>query len=292
MAIVFGLLAALGWGVGDFLVRFSTRLIGTYRTLFFMQFIGLVALGLYLLCTGELVALLHRTSWQPWAWAGLATLLTILSSLSLYRAFEIGLLMVVSPITSCYAAITSALAFLMGEQVSQTHIVGMLVALVGVVMVATPLGNPLVKEKKLVARKGLPPGVLWAILASLGYGVSFWLLGFYVSRELGPVTATWLTRLITPCVLAVGAPLVGQSLKLPRGKIWWFIAAVGIIDTVGFMAYNIGLTVAQVSVVSVISSLYSAITVVLAWIVLRERLQLSQWLGVGVVFAGLVLVNI
>jgi uncharacterized membrane protein len=42
----------------------------------------------------------------------------------------------------------------------------------------------------------------------------------------------------------------------------------------------------------VISSLYSAVTVMLARIVLRERLQLSQWLGVGVVFAGLVLVNI
>ncbi len=332
MGIIFGLVAALGWGIADFLVRFAARLIGSYRTLFFMQFIGLVALGAYLVITGELITLLHHTSWQPWAWAVLAILLAILSSLAFYRAYEIGVLMVVAPITSCYAAVTSALAFFMGEKVSQIHIVGMVVTLVGAVFVATPLmqypksgskkegfaaspapasqrdtvyqrkpmmsidfthGNSMIYKLALwTNHKSLPPGVLWAVLASLGYGVSFWLLGFYVSHNLGAITTTWLTRLLTPCILALSAPLAGLSLKLPRGHVWWYIAAIGIMDTVAFVAYNTGLIVAQVSIVSVISSLYSAVTVVLAWIVLRERLQQSQWLGVGVVFAGIVLVNI
>ncbi|GHO92957.1 hypothetical protein KSF_030050 [Reticulibacter mediterranei] len=293
MGIVFGLVTALGWSTADFLVRFSTRLIGTYRTLFFMQLIGMFALGIYLIGTGKLAALLSSTSWQPWAWAVLAILLSILGSLTLYRAYEIGVLMVVAPITSCYAAVTSALAFLTGEMVSQVHIMGLVVALTGVVLVATPLGSAFAARKKRVAmRSGLPPGVLWAIVASLSYGVSFWILGFYVNHDLGAITTTWLTRLITPCLLAACAPLARQSLKLPRGRVWWYIGAIGIIDTIAFVTYNVGLTVAQISIVSVISSLYSAVTVVLAWIVLRERLQRSQWFGIGVVLAGLILVNI
>jgi drug/metabolite transporter (DMT)-like permease len=291
MGIIFGLVAAFGWGTADFLVRFSARMIGTYRTLFFIQFLGIVVLGIYLIGTGQLVALLSSTSWQPWAWAVLAILLSILGSLTLYRSYEIGVLMVVAPITSCYAAVTSALAFLTGEVVSQVHIAGLVVALAGVVLVATPLGSAFARRKDRV-RGGLPPGVLWAIVASLSYGVSFWILGFYVNHALGAITTTWLTRLLTSSLLAACAPLVGQPLKLPRGRVWWYIGAIGIIDTIAFIAYNIGLTVAQISVVSVISSLYSAVTVVLAWIILRERLQLSQWCGIGVVFAGLVLVNI
>ena len=124
------------------------------------------------------------------------------------------------------------------------------------------------------------------------FKLSFRTLRDFSTDALGAITTTWLARLLTPCILALSAPLAGLSLKLPTGHVWWYIAAIGIMDTVAFVAYNTGLIVGQVSIVSVISSLYSAVTVVLAWIVLRERLQQSQWLGVGVVFAGIVLVNI
>jgi uncharacterized membrane protein len=46
-----------------------------------------------------------------------------------------------------------------------------------------------------------------------------------------------------------------------------------------------------VSVVSVLASLYGAVTVLLAWIFLRERLEISQWFGIAMIFAGIVLVS-
>src|SRR5690348_6913633 len=54
MGMLFGLIAALGWGTGDFFTRYSTHRIGTYRTMFYMQFLGIVGLGAYILLTGEL----------------------------------------------------------------------------------------------------------------------------------------------------------------------------------------------------------------------------------------------
>jgi drug/metabolite transporter (DMT)-like permease len=47
MGIFLGLLAAVSFGIADFLARFSTKLVGTYRTLLYMQLIGLVGLSLY-----------------------------------------------------------------------------------------------------------------------------------------------------------------------------------------------------------------------------------------------------
>jgi drug/metabolite transporter (DMT)-like permease len=70
------------------------------------------------------------------------------------------------------------------------------------------------------------------------------------------------------------------------------LAAVGLMDTAAFVANNAGLHIGPVSVVSVLASLYGAVTVLLAWIFLRERLERSQWLGIVLIFIGIVCVSI
>jgi drug/metabolite transporter (DMT)-like permease len=291
MGILLGLLAALFWGISDFLVRYSARLIGAYRTLLFMQFTGLVGLGIYLIVTGELARSIMINTWQVWAWAALVALLSTFSSLSLYRAFEIGLLMVVSPITGGYAIVTVVLSLLSGERISPLHMLGIVTVLVGAICVATVFGRAPEKGKERHAG-GLARGVGWAVVAALGFGVAFWVLGFKVTPVLGGIIPAWLTHLIGPCVLVACAPLARQSIHFPWGRVWWYLGVISVVDTSAFVCYSFGLTLDQVAVVSVLGSLYSAITVILAWIFIRERLQWSQWLGIGVVFAGIVLVNI
>lgn len=306
MGILLGLTAALFWGVSDFTARAVTQRIGTYRTLFFMQFVGLVALGMYLLVSGTLVHLLHSASWQSWIWALLVALLNIFSTLALYRAFEIGVLAIVSPIAASSAALTVLLAFLSGETISEFRAIGISAALLGVVLAATQFGvlqqippeasahlttSAQLEEKRHPARRRLMRGVGMAILAAIGYGLTFWLLGFYVAPDLGGVMPIWLIRLLTPCVLTIGVLPTRQSLRLPSGKVWWLILTIGVLDTAAFVCATIGLTTDQVSVVSVLASLFSAITVLLAWIFLREKLAWNQWLGIGIIFLGIVLVK-
>ena len=96
---------------------------------------------------------------------------------------------------------------------------------------------------------------------------------------------------MTPCVLLVFSPVVKQPLTLPRGSVWWFVLANGFMDTLGYISYTTGMTSGSISTVTILSSLYSAVTVLLAWIFLRERLRHSQWLGILVVFVGIVLIN-
>src|SRR4051812_36333368 len=119
MGIVLGLMAAVCWGASDFFARYATRSIGTYRTLWLMQFVGFGALGIYLLASGELARLGGVVPPQAWAWAVLVGGLNMVSQLMLYRAFEVCLSMaVVSPIAASYAAITVILSVLSGEQLS------------------------------------------------------------------------------------------------------------------------------------------------------------------------------
>src|SRR5207244_11197585 len=64
-----------------------------------------------------------------------------------------------------------------------------------------------------------------------------------------------------------------RSLHWPPQRAWRLIVPIGILDTMSFLSVAIGYTTDQVSVVSVLASLFSAVTVLLAWIFLREKLQ-------------------
>ena len=178
--------------------------------------------------------------------------------------------------------------------------VGLAVTLVGVILAATtftpsaasPVNANPAKETAAKETAHLSKGVGWALLAALGFGVLFWFLGFYVVPAVGPAISVWVIRLTAFSVLAIAAIPAGQILKLPIGGVWWLLAAVGFLDTAAFVANNAGLHTGQVSVVSVLASLYGAVTVLLAWIFLREKLERTQWLGIVLIFAGIVLVSI
>jgi drug/metabolite transporter (DMT)-like permease len=302
LAIILGLTGAICWGAADFAARFASRQVGAYRTLFFMQFFGFLALSVYLKTTGGVS---HRIApgWHPWAMAAAAGLLNVLASLALYHSFEHGTLSIVGPVSSSYPALTVALSFLSGERIHAVRATGLAITLLGVILAATSFAqtkdmqtekNPQHRTAARAepSRAQLSTGVGWAICAALGFGVLFWFLGFHVVPAVGSAASVWVMRLTALISLSLAAGPASQTLELPRGKVWWLLLAVGILDTAAFVVNNAGLSTGQVSVVSVLASLYGAFTVLLAWIFLRERLERSQWLGIILIFIGIVLVSL
>ncbi len=294
MGIILGLMAAVGWGSADFVARYSSRAIGFYRTLLYMQVIGLVVLSLYLALSGEFVRLYNETSWLPWAWGMLATLFGIGGSLALYRSFEVGIISLVSPICASYAALTTVLAIASGERLDLLRSIGIVAAIVGVILASTTLTPKLEAEIGQAVKRshGLPPGVGLAMLAAVCFGVSFWATGFFVAPALGGIAPVWLSRLTTILLLTLVARPFSQSISVPQRQIWWPILGIGVLDTVGYVAATIGLTLGEVAVVSVLGSLFSAVTVLLAAIFLREKLVWNQWLGIAIIGLGVALVSI
>ena len=154
------------------------------------------------------------------------------------------------------------------------------------------MDNELVVVRQPLWKRPAFQGTILAIFAAFGYGTAFWVLGFHVTSILGGIIPVWISRTVTPCVLLLCAPLVRQPFRLPRGDAWWFLAGVSILDTVAFVAYTSGIAGGQVSIVTMLSSLYSVITIVLAWLILRERLWWGQWCGVGMILFGVALINL
>jgi drug/metabolite transporter (DMT)-like permease len=294
LAIILGLTGALCWGGADFAARFASRRVGAYRTLFFMQFFGFIALSVYLKFRGGFFEGI-APGWHPWALAALAGVINMIASLSLYYSFQIGVMSIVAPVSSAYPALTVALAIASGERITALRGAGLAVTLVGVILAATTFTSAAASTLNETAANEtahLTKGVGWALLAALGFGVLFWFLGFYVVPAVGATISVWVIRLTCFSVLAVAAVPTRQSLKLPSGSVWWLLAAVGFLDTAAFVANNAGLHTGQVSVVSVLASLYGAVTVLLAWIFLREKLKRSQWFGIVLIFVGIVLVSV
>ena len=291
--VVLGLASAWCWGSADFAARFTSRRVGAYRALFFMQFFGFILLGVYLKWSGGFS---HGVApgWQPWALAASAGLLNVAASLALYHSFEVGTLSIVGPVSSSYPALTVALSLFSGERIHLLQGIGLAVTLAGVILASTSFAVLRAKTNEAGAIESghLSKGVGWAIAAALGFGVMFWFLGYHVLPVVAAPVSVWVMRLTSIVALGLVALPARQSLKLPSGLVWWGLFAAGILDTSAFLANNAGLRLGQVSVVSVLSSLYGAVTVLLAWIFLRERLEISQWLGIVMIFVGIVLVSL
>jgi drug/metabolite transporter (DMT)-like permease len=279
--------------MADFAARFASRRVGAYRTLFFMQFFGFLALSIYLKFAGGFSQV--APGWQPWALTVAAGLLNVVASLSLYHSFEIGVMSIVGPVSSSYPALTVALALASGERIHALRGIGMAVTLAGVILAAlsfAPKASDASDSNRAPSSRYLSRGVVWAILAAIGFGFMFWFLGFHVIPLVGDAVSVWVMRLTALVSLSVFALPARQSIRLPHGGVWWMLAAVGFMDTAAFVSNNAGLHIGPVSVVSVLASLYGAVTVLLSWIFLRERLERSQWLGIALIFIGIVCVSI
>ncbi len=288
-----GLTAALCWGVSDFVARFASRRIGAYRALLFMQAVGFVVLTGYLAATGGF-SRAGVFGWHPWALAFLAGALNTIGSLALYFSFEIGVLTVVAPISSSYPAITVVLALLSGEHLRVLNATGLCLTLVGLLLAATsfsPASNVTAPPHER-SRAWLSKGAGWAFVSMISFGIMFWFLGFHVLPVLGAVVSVWVIRLATSSMLLLSAVPSRQSIRFPRGGVWWLLAVMGLMDTTAYVANNAGLRNGPVAIITVVASLYGAVTVLLSSVFLRERLKATQWFGVALIFCGIVLVNL
>ena len=288
IAVALGLAAALCWGVGDVLARFASRAIGAYRALLYAQLVGVGVLTAYAGATGELARAVSGASPAAWGWAvGTGVIFTV-ATFAFYRAMETGVLALVSPITASYAAVTVLLAVAAGETLTLVRATGIAAALAGVVVASVPARAA--RAAPAPARPA-PHAVRWALVAAVAFGLTFWLLGFRVTPAFGGVAAVWVLRAVAALVLLAAALPAHASVAPPRGPTARLVVAIGALDTLGFVANNVGTTHGLVSVVSVLGSLFSAVTVLVAWGTLGERLSVRQWLGVAVLLVGVVLVS-
>ncbi len=281
--MIYGLLAAIGWGTTDFLGAVSGRRMGSLPALAVSQIAGTIL--------ASILFLVHGTGFGPVSgllWFVLANGVIAMTAYALhYRALELGPVAVVSPVGAGYAVVGFTLAvLLLDEHPGPTAILGGLITIAGVVLVSANL------PKLLAGLHEKPPGLWWALGSSLGFGVAGLLLGV-IARDSNDWVVTLLsTRL---ALIAAFAPLLWarrrtfHRLREAGAKAYVVATAAGIFDLLGVAAYSAGATKGYLSVVLAASAIFPMIAVALSMIYLRERLVLNQYVGVVAVVGGLLL---
>ena len=274
-AILLALGASLSYGFGDFLGGLASRSTHVLKVLALSQPFGAALVVVWVIFADD-----------PFLGAG-ATLAAIGAGLggvaglaALYRGMAIGAMGVVAPISSMAAAIPFTVGIARGERPSALQFVGAVVALGG-------LG--LVSRTKEELKGRIAAGVGLALLAAVGFGFYFVLLDVAADDS-----ASWavLVARVSSSSLAVGAALLaGVSFGLPR-RLLLPVLGVGLCDVGANVLFAVATTRGLVSVVSVLTSLYPAVTVILAAVLLRERVSGIQLVGAAAVLAGAALLTV
>ena len=275
IGIMLAISSALVWGGGDFTGGMSTRRHNQYVVLLLSALSGLVVLAA--------AALFWRESLPDWKgifWSVLAGFGGILGISSLYKGLSVGRSAVVAPTSAVIGAALPVAFGLLTQGLPQlSRLIGFGLAFIGIWIVSQSSDG-----KGGESRKGLVLGCL----AGLGFSGFF----IFISRVGGNFVFTPL--IIARIVVAIGAAILLRvnNPGILRSSFNWISLLAGIMDAGGNVFFLLAKQFTRLDMAVVISSLYPAGTVLLAGLILKEKISLKQWAGVLVCLAAIVLITI
>ena len=293
--MIYGVVAAFGWGLSDLWAAIAGRRMGSGRTVVVAQVAAAALISLIVLfARPDLSELGTVIPWLiPNAFLGAAAFAT------LYRGLQLGPIAVVSPILASYAVVPVLLSVvLLGESLGGLEIVGVVVTIAGAVLTSTDVRE--IRSETRTRFEGLP----WAIASTLLFGVATYIMG-WASREAGFLPSLWFGRLSMMTVFLIAALVVwlrsrtegfdrSASSDAAAGvrSAVGLAVMVGVVELLGTIAYARGAEVGLVSIVTAASATYPLIPVFGGVALLHERPAPNQYLGVAMVIGGLVLLGV
>lgn len=274
MAIVLSLLAALTYGAADYVGGFASKRNEVFRVVLISQLFGTVPLLLIfpLLNDGHISADAIRWGCAAGVAGGAGVVL-------LYRGLAKGRMSVVAPITSVEAAAVPVLfGLITGERPGLWSLVGVVVALLAVALVSSSAETAPLEGSSGVPEAigaGIAFGIFFIVLDQAGDGAGMW-----------PILAMRATSLV---LVAIALVATKTALRPASGTLWW-IALSGVLDVAANVLYLLSTRHGLLSLVAVITSMYPAATVVLARLLLNERLTQNQLVGLGLAAVGVTLI--
>ncbi|MGJ9411717.1 EamA family transporter [Aeromicrobium sp. CF4.19] len=266
MAILLSLLSAVSYGVSDFLGGIFAKRAGAWQVAFVGQLSSTACVSVAALVIGG------AATRGDWLWGAAAGLGGGIGTAFLYRGLAGARMGVVAPLSAVTCALLPvAVGLAVGERPSLLAAVGIVLAFPAILLISR-----MVDEDP--SHRG---GVVDGILAGLGFGMLFAALG-QVGDEAG-LYPLILTQGFSVVSVVLTALALGQA-WVPRDPAAWRAIVMGPLGALATSTFLVATTYGLLSVVAVISSLYPAITVLLAALVLSERIH--AWQGVGLALAA------
>jgi drug/metabolite transporter (DMT)-like permease len=276
--VLLALASAVVYGTSDFLGGLASRKASVFGVVALSQVAGLAALLALLPWLGGPVTVADL------AWGIAAGLAGATGLVVFFRTLAAGVMSVVAPVTAVTAAAVPVLVGLLeGDRIGVWSAAGIVLALIAVVLVSAEGGLSALRAARPAS---LPP----ALAAGAAFGVFFVFLDRTGDGSgLTPLVAA---RLASVCLVVAVAFAGRRPLRVARPALPLVVAS-----GVGDMSANALFLLAtqqggQLAIVGVIASLYPVSTVLLAQVVLRERLVPAQLAGLASAFAAVVLITL
>lgn len=258
--------SALAYGTADFIGGVTSRRLSSWHVVLVAQTAGaLVMLGVGVMLPGS-------PATPDFAWALLAGVGSATGSIFLFRGLARGRMGVVAPISAVGAAALPVLAGVaLGERPSWLAWVGVLAALPGIWLVS----RETTPDRPARTRGALVHGAI----AGAGFGILFIALA-QISDDAGPLPLA-ANQLIGAILTLIAAMSLRQAWRPSRTVVGWGSAS-GVLGASGTLAFMVATETTSLGIAGVLASLYPAITVLLATIVLGERIDTGQRAGIAI----------
>lgn len=264
MTILFGLLTAIAFGSSDFAAGLGGRSIGIGAVALIVQVVALVIAGIATVVFPGVGPTTNALLWGVFAGVGAAG-----GPLMLYRGLAVGQMSVVAPLSALVAAIVPALVGLvLGERLPFLSYVGLIMALPAIGLVSW--------QRTPAARRGGKSGAVEGLLGGGGFAMLFIGLG-----RADPGSGAWplVFTLAVASLLVMPLAWRNRGDARPQRAALMLVAAGAIADGIGNVLFLAATRMGQLSIVAVLTSLYPAVTILLARFVLGERWNIAQWAG-------------
>ena len=272
-----GLLAlagALSWGIGDFIAGLAARRTAVLTVLAVSQAIGLLGVTLWVLIARDPFPGVPEL--LPAALAGLAGAIGLGA---LYRGLAMGAMGIVAPISAASPLVPLTVDAARGIVPGALQVLGVVLVLAGIVTLSR---EPASGSQRIAAGAGM------AIVAALGFGL--FVVGLDAGADESAPWAVVAARSASVTLAVTAALLVTRTSLRPPPALLPALVAVGLFDTGANVLVAFATTKGAAGIVAVLSALYPVVTVVLARLLLDERLGASRRAGGVVALAGAALV--
>ncbi|WP_027256632.1 MULTISPECIES: DMT family transporter [Leisingera] len=273
-SLILGLAAALAWGIHDLCVRLVSQRTGILPAMLIVFSTGAILVASAALALGDWQAMTPQAA----RLAGISGAVFALGSYALYRAFALGPVKLVAPLVGAYPVLSLGMAMLQGQPVGPGHWIAVAAVVGGVGCIAVFSTEDDGSPVNLRA-------AAWGLAGAIGFALTF-AIGQAATQAGAELPVLIVTRLAA-ILIVLGLALFARMVQLPCRKILPLLCLMGALD-----AFALGLVIYSGSLprpefASVSASLFGLVTVVLAWLLLRESMNRAQWISVAVTFGGI-----
>ena len=273
------------WGTAIFLAAIASRKLGNVLTLFWMQLFGFLIGLVYFIFNLNSFSYVFVSQNLPVLL--LVAVFQVIAYLGFYKGLEKAEVSLVGPIGAAWGLVVAILSVIfLKESLGASQVLAIGLIVVGIVMLSINI-PAFLKSQKVNLLVGVKEGVI----AMFGWGISLFLLVF-PSKDLGWFLPTIIFRFLALLILvAYIIYLKGKFIPNKKEFPLKLLLAIGLFDVGGFFAYSFGVAGTQASIVAPIGSAFALVSVILAKVFLKEKIDRNKIIGILAIVGGLILIS-